>query len=284
MKVLQRFIFLLLTLTSLFLLLTLTTLHAQSFYVLSGVDSYDAIVANMSPKTAKYSADIKSLMQSMSKEIGVNIEGHPSRVLVFVISDVSMGDTVGLKVDLQLGEYVLRKGHAQAVFGVTYEDTKLIAPDFKDEDDVDDQLADSVEEMLEKFKLQYQEDNKKLSEGKKSVTHETFASVMGYETNYKTALSLAKKAGKPLLLFMTTSYCPWCRKLENRILSQEDIDKTIKERYTTVTLNLDKDSYPEQFAKTRFTPIIYIVNSTTEKIEHKFVGYSARDEFLHLLK
>jgi len=265
-------------------LLTSATLYAQSFYVLSGVDSYDAIVANMSPKTAKYSADIKSLMQSMSKEIGVNIEGHPSRVLVFVISDVSMGDTVGLKVDLQLGEYVLRKGQDQAVFGVTYEDTKLIAPDFKDEDDVDDQLADTVEEMLEKFKLQFQEDNKKLSKDKKSVTHETFASDMGYGTNYKKALEKAKKAGKPLMLFMTTSYCPWCRKLENRILSQKDIDKTVKEKYIPITLNLDKDSYPEPFAKTRFTPIIYIVNSTTEQIEHKFVGYSARDEFLHLLK
>jgi len=85
-------------------------------------------------------------------------------------------------------------------------------------------------------------------------------------------------------MFMTTSYCPWCRKLESRILSQTDIDSTIKKRYIPITLNLDKDSFPEQFSKTRFTPIIYIVNSTTEEIEHKFVGYSAKDEFLHLLK
>lgn len=78
------------------------------------------------------------LCKRCHKEIGVNIEGHPSRVLMFVISDVSMGDTVGLKVDMQLGEYVLRKSHEEAIFGVTYEDTKLIAPDFKDEDDIDD--------------------------------------------------------------------------------------------------------------------------------------------------
>ena len=265
-------------------LLSSVILSAQSFYVLSGVDSYDAIVANMSPKTDKYSADIKSLMQSMSKEIGVSIEGHPSRVLYFLVADVSMGDTIGLKIELALGEYVLRKGGTQRVFGVTYMDTKLIAPDFKDEEDVEDQLADVVEDMLEKFKLQYEDDNKKVSKSKKSVTHETFAKDMGYATNYKIALAKAKKAGKPLLLFMTTSYCPGCRKLESRILAQADIDKTIKERYIPVTLNLDTDTYPEQFAKTRFTPIIYIVNSTTEKIEHKFVGYSARDEFLRLLK
>jgi thioredoxin-related protein len=195
-----------------------------------------------------------------------------------------MGDTIGLKIDLALGEYVLRQDASQRVFGVTYEHTKLIAPDFKDEEDVEDQLADTVEEMLEKFKLQYQDDNKKLSKNKKSVTHETFAADMGYATNYEVALAKAKKAGKPLLLLMTTSYCPWCRKLENRILSQTDIDKSIQEKYIPVTLNLDKDKYPEQFGKTRFTPILYIVNSETGKIEHQFEGYSSRDEFLHLLK
>jgi len=187
-------------------------------------------------------------------------------------------------VDLQLGEYVLREGSDQRVFGITYEDTRRIAPDFKDEEDVDDQLADAVEEMLETFKLQYQDDNKKLSKAKKAVTHETFAKEMHYETEYKAALAKAKKAGKPLLLLMTTSYCPWCRKLENRILSLTDINKVIQEKYIPVTLNLDKDSYPEQFGKTRFTPIIYIVNSNTEKIDHQFAGYSSRNEFLRLLK
>jgi len=265
-------------------LLSSVTMFAQSFYVLTGVDSYDAIVANMSAKTTKYSADIKSLMQSMSKEIGVSIEGHPSRVLVFVIRDVSMGDTVGLEVKLELGEYVLREGSTQRVFGSTYDDVKLIAPDFKDEEDVDDQLADTVEEMLEKFKLQYQEDNKKLSSAKTSVTHETFAKDMGYETNYKAALAKAKKEGKKVMIFMTTSYCPWCRKLENRILSQNDIDVKIKSKYIPLMLNLDKDTYPKQFAKTRFTPILYIVDSKDEKIMHKFVGYSNRGEFLQIVK
>jgi len=265
-------------------LLTSATLFSQSFYVLTGVDNYDALVANMSSKTQKYSADIKSLMISMSKEIGVSTTGHPSTVLYFLIADVSMGDTIGLKVELALGEYVLRKGGTQRVFGVTYMDTKLIAPDFKDEEDVDDQLADAVEDMLEKFKLQYEEDNKKVSKSETAVTHETFAVDMGYETNYKTALAKAKKEGKDVMLFMTTSYCPWCRKLENRILAQNDIDAKIKAKYVPLTLNLDKDTYPEQFAKTRFTPIIYIVNSTTEKIEHQFTGYSARNEFLRVLK
>ncbi len=265
-------------------ILSVSSVLAQSFYVLSGVENYDAIVVNHSAKTAQYSADIKSLMQSMSQEVGVSTTGHPSRVLAFVIDDVSLGNVVGLDVKLELVEYVMREGGNQRIFAITYDDRRLIAPDFTDEEDVDDQLADTVEEMLEKFKLQYIEDNKKLSTGKKSVTHETFAADMDYETNYKTALEKAKKEGKEILIFMTTSYCPWCRKLENRILSQNDIDAKIKSKYIPLMLNLDKDTYPEQFAKTRFTPILYVVDVKDESIKHKFVGYSNRGEFLHLLR
>lgn len=265
-------------------LFTTVCLNAQSFYVLSGVDSYDAIVANMSPKTSKYSADIKSLMQSMSKEIGVSTDGHSSRVLVFVIKNVSIGKAVGLQIDLELGEYVLRKGEKQRVFGITYHDSRHLDPDFTKEVDIDNQLANAVEEMLETFKLQHKEDNKKLSHAKTAVTHETFAADMGYETNYQTALAKAKKEDKEIMLFMTTSYCPWCRKLENRILSQNDIDAKIKEQFIPLVLNLDKDTYPKQFTKTRITPVLYIVDPEDEMLFDKFLGYSARGDFLQVLK
>jgi len=265
-------------------LLTTVVIYAQSFYVLTGVDNYDPIVVNMSAETEKYKADIKSLMLSMSKEIGVSTTGHPSRVLVFVIKNVSLGAVKGLQVDLELGEYVLRKGEKQWVFAITYHESRHLDPDFTKEAEIDNQLANAVEEMLETFKLQHKEDNKKLSASKTAVTHETFAADMGYETDYQTALAKAKKEDKEIMLFMTTSYCPWCRKLENRILSQNDIDVKIKEQFIPLVLNLDKDTYPKQFAKTRFTPILYIVDSEDEMIVDKFVGYNTRGEFLQVLK
>ncbi len=223
-------------------------------------------------------------MQGISKEIGVVTSKKNSRVLALLVSDVSMGDVIGLKIELELGEYVMRKEDTQEVFALTYMDSKLIAPDFKDEEDVEDQLADTIEEMLERFKLQHIEDNTNQSPNSKTVTHETFASDMGYETEYKTALAKAKKEGKALMIFMTTSYCPWCRKLENRVLSQSKIDAKIKEKYIPLMLNLDTSAYPKQFAKTHFTPILYIVDSHDEKMLHQFVGYNNRDEFLRLLK
>lgn len=269
------------------LLLTLFTtslLFTQSFYTLSGIISYDTMVINNSKHTKKYKKEILSLMQSMSNEIKVDITGEPSTLLYFVVSDIAIGDTLGLRVDLQLGEYVLRDNYPNKVFGVTYQDSQRLSPDLSDEEDIEDLLADAIEEMLEKFKIQYQDDNKENIKMLKSVNHESFALDMGYETNYEIALAKAKKSHKKLMIFMTTSYCPWCRKLENRLLAKDDIDSKIKEMYIPLMLNLDTDTYPKQFAQTRFTPILYILEPKKETILHKFVGYSSRAAFLTLLK
>ena len=79
------------------------------------------------------------------------------------------------------------------------------------------------------------------------------------------------------------SYCPWCRKLENRMLSKVDIDKKIKANYITAMLNFSKKDFPVQLREVALIPAIYIVDSKTEKILHRFVGYNHRGEFLELL-
>jgi thioredoxin-related protein len=243
----------------LFLLFFSTTFsHAQSFYVLTGVDSYDPLVINTVSEAKKYNKDIIALMKGTSKELGIDTLGHPSRVLVFVIEKYSLGENVGVKVKLELGEYVKRKDSKGEVFAITYMNGQS-------------------------FPLS-EEDNKAISSARSAVSHEDFAKEMQYETEYKAALQKAKRAHKPLLLFMSTSYCPWCRKLESQVLAREDIHKKINDRYIPLMLNFDEKQFPEQFSKEQVTPTLYIVNSQSEKIEHKIVGYNNRDEFLHILK
>jgi thiol-disulfide isomerase/thioredoxin len=223
-------------------------MNAQSFYVLTGVKNYDPIVVNMTTSVdIKYNAEIKELMQTMSKELNIDTKGHPSRVLAFIITNFSVGDTVALKLDLELGEYMQRSDTKEKIFALTYVDTRMFKPEELEED-----LIDNIEEMLEKFALQYKDDNKKISTSKKVVSHKDFSADMMYETDYKTALLKAKKAGKPLMIFMTTNYCPWCRKLENRVLSKSDIDQKIKQKYIPLMLNLDEKKFPAQFQEIVF--------------------------------
>lgn len=266
--------------------LTITTaaLTAQSFYVLTGVKAYDPIVANMSTQIdKKYNAQIKEMLKSASKELGVNIEGHPSTILGFIFTDFSVGDTKAVRVELSLGEYVSREGRTDKIFAVTYTDIRQFAPE-ADEEEFEEQLIDLTEEMMDKFVLQHKEDNKKISESTNIVNHEGFATQMKYETNYDASVKKAKAAGKPIMLFMTTNFCPWCRKLESRILAKDDINSKVHEKYVPLMLNLDTDTFPVHLSKNRFTPILYIINPDDGKVINQFTGYSNRDGFLQLLK
>ena len=256
-------------------------LQAQSFYSLTGVDSYDQIIVNSVPNTSQYNKDIKTLMTAMSNELGIDTKGHDSRVLVFVIKRFSVGDSIGIKVALELGEYVKRKGYKTDIFAVTYMSSQIITPR---EGALEDQLADSIEELLEAFRLQHIEDNKELLASTKSFSHEDFAKVMQYETDYEIALKKAKKEKKPLMVFMSTLYCPWCRKLESQVLAKEHIDKKIHEKYIPVMLNYDEKKFPENLLEIKITPTLYIVDPQSGKIEEKIVGYNNRSAFLHLLK
>ena len=256
-------------------------LQAQSFYSLTGVDSYDQIIVNSVPNTSQYNKDIKTLMTSMSNELGIDTKGYSSRVLVFVIKRFSVGDSIGIKVALELGEYVKRKGYKTDVFAVTYMSSQIITPR---DGALEDQLADSIEELLESFRLQHIEDNKELLAPNKSFNHEEFAKVMQYETDYAIALAKAKKEKKSLMVFMSTSYCPWCRKLESQVLAKESIDEKIHAKYIPVMLNYDEKKFPENLVEIKITPTLYIVDFKSGKIEEKIVGYNNRSAFLHLLK
>jgi len=102
---------------------------------------------------------------------------------------------------------------------------------------------------------------------------------MQYETDYKKALVQAKKEQKFLMVVMGTNYCPWCRKLESRVLSKEDIDKDIKAQFVPLMLNFSEKNFPSYLNDIAITPVIYIIDPLSEKIQHTFVGYNNHESF-----
>ncbi len=264
--------------TILILCITILTLQAESFFSLSGIKDYDPMVMNNAPDVKPYEKELEAIMIAASKEISIDMSGTPSRVLALIISRVSIGDTIGLKVELEVGEYMKRQENDEEVFSLTYIDTHLFKPS-----DIEEEIIDLGEEMMERFVTQYKMDNKHKSTTK-VPDHEDFAKAMQYETDYKIALAKAKKEGKPLMVFMTTDFCPWCRKLENLFLSKPEINQSIQEKYIPLMLNLSTNAFPAPLGKIKITPTMYILNSKTQKIENTFIGYNNRNQFLHILK
>lgn len=261
-------------------LLTTLCLNAQSFYVLTDVKSYDQLVITEGKELEVFNKDIKLLMNANAWELDIDTGGQSSRVLAFIISKFSLGDTIGVRVILELGEYVRRQGSEEKVFAISYISEKMFA---YEKEELEDELADTVEDMLDAFATQYKDDNKKFSQNRKKVTHETFAKDMAYEDDYKVALAKAKKEGKDLMVFMSSAYCPWCRKLENRILSQKHIDQKMKSKHVPVMLTYAKKKFPKNLEKIKVVPTLYIIDAKTEQIKESFVGFSSRNMFLNYL-
>lgn len=104
------------------------------------------------------------------------------------------------------------------------------------------------------------------------------AKQLGVESNYATALAKAQKEKKILVMVIVKENCRWCEKLINNTLSEEGVQKELK---NYITLIVDKDdTYPNQFTE-EFFPSIFYIDPVTEKSVYSNVGYVGKKCFLN---
>jgi len=114
-------------------------------------------------------------------------------------------------------------------------------------------------------------------------TYKEFATAYGYETNYEQAYTRAKKEKRNLLLITVSNYCPWCKKLENRVLKDTKIQAQIHKNFIPVIINKDIDVLQKRFI-TNIVPMSYIVDYRKNKIISKKAGYQKKSDFLYFIK
>lgn len=108
-----------------------------------------------------------------------------------------------------------------------------------------------------------------------------FATEMGFERNYNTALAKAKKEDKVLMMVLGADYCPWCRKFERKTLQAPSISDFVKKEFITLVVDkkFDKESFPEAF-QTMMTPKVFFINPNSQKSFFDTTGYVKKKEFL----
>ncbi|MDD3592809.1 MAG: thioredoxin family protein [Sulfurovum sp.] len=259
-------------------------LNAESFFVLNNIKKVYPVIEIQTDKIDQsYKSTIRSTMEETLKELGIDTSGYDPRSLALIVYHSYAGETLMIQTELIIGEEVRRLDDGEKVFGLTYQDREHFAVrDINDIESIEEGVEDSVDAILSRFAEQYRDDNK-LKPKMSHTGDQSFAQMMTYETDYQAALQKAKKTGKNLMLVLTTSYCPWCRKFETNVLQKEEVNRAVHAKYVPVLLNRDEKKFPEKFTST-FTPVIYFIDATNEKILHKVTGYSQREEFLYLLK
>ncbi len=111
------------------------------------------------------------------------------------------------------------------------------------------------------------------------------AEELAYYSDYNTAIAVAKKENKPLMLVVVTSYCPWCRKFERKSLASKKVAAMVKTMFIPVIVDRNKDaeSFPEKFQTPRI-PTVFFVDPKDEKEYWETIGYLSKGEFAEALE
>jgi len=108
-----------------------------------------------------------------------------------------------------------------------------------------------------------------------------FAKEVGFERDYKTALTKAKDEKKLLMMVLGADYCPWCRKFERNTLSSKLILPRIKKEFVVLVVDkkFDVESFPKDF-QTQLTPRVFFIDPKTQKSLHETTGYIKKKEYV----
>jgi len=107
---------------------------------------------------------------------------------------------------------------------------------------------------------------------------------LGYFTDYDQAAAIAKKEGKPLMLVVVTSYCPWCRKFERKTLANKRVQERVNKYYIPVIVDRNKDSgtFPQRFQTPRI-PTVFFIDARSGKEYWETMGYLNKNDYLDAL-
>ena len=249
-------------------------LYGATAFNLDGIKSWDVLIINKAKELKPYTKELREAMVDTTKELGVKLEKSSPNTLLLKIQPIALGKASGYLLELNIAEFLKREGINKEAFALSYADNKIIK-----KEDVDDMLADSAQALLDKFASEYEKDNNQKGRVE-NINHSNFAKKMAYLEDFNKAVAKGNSQKKYLMVVADAVSCPWCRKLEENILSVKDIDRVIKSKYIPVVVDVDTLGEPKMLKKLKSTPIIYIVDPRDRSIKAKFVGYPNCKNFI----
>ena len=114
-------------------------------------------------------------------------------------------------------------------------------------------------------------------------SYKEFAAKYKYETSYEKALERAKSEKKDILLVQVTNYCPWCRKLEKKVLAKDAVNSAVHKDYIPLIVNREEHTLDKRF-DTPIVPVTYIVSYKNDTEIKSMPGYHGKSDFLDMIK
>ncbi|MDQ1263948.1 MAG: hypothetical protein QG559_949 [Campylobacterota bacterium] len=106
-------------------------------------------------------------------------------------------------------------------------------------------------------------------------------SAFDWPSDYKAALSKAKKEKKDIYLFLGSEYCKYCEKFEKNVLEKKEVVDKLTKEYVLLYLSRDIDDIPEGL-ETKPVPRHYFLDSNG-KVIYTTIGDRSIGGFYELL-
>ncbi|MFA5461350.1 MAG: hypothetical protein WC274_04650 [Sulfurimonas sp.] len=140
---------------ALFFICFIPSINAQTPFTLTGIKSYYPVVEfNTDKIDTKYKEQILNMLIEKSAELGVETKNFSTRSLALIVSYIGVGDTLALKMELLVGENVMRLDTKEEIFVLSYINSRIFVPE-----ELEEELLEHAEELLDMFVAQYKEDN-----------------------------------------------------------------------------------------------------------------------------
>ena len=114
------------------------------------------------------------------------------------------------------------------------------------------------------------------------TTVSIFANSLHWVNSFNTALALAKKQNKPIMVYIEAKHCPWCEKMKEETLEDSDTIRVLNKEYILVKLDIDSSDVKKYFPNTYMTPTTYFVNYKMQLLA-QITGYTNNEFFFWYL-
>lgn len=107
-----------------------------------------------------------------------------------------------------------------------------------------------------------------------------FAKEANYLRDFSISLASAKKEQKVLMLVVIADFCPWCKKLERKTLSHQNVAKKIEQNFIPLIMDKewDKKKFPKEF-QTKSVPSLFFIEPREEKEIYRISSYENHKVF-----
>jgi len=107
-----------------------------------------------------------------------------------------------------------------------------------------------------------------------------YANSINHATSFNDAIKIAKKEDKQVMLFVYSTYCPWCKKMENETLNDREVINHINDRFVFIALNKDKEYIPQDF-RPYGVPTTYVIDPQNVEKRYTMKGFKQKSSFLN---